>query len=38
MGLATVTHTGADFYMNLPVRELVEINEEVSAEWQKIKS
>lgn len=37
MALATATHTSADFYLNLPVRELVEINEEVAEEWQKIK-
>lgn len=36
--MATVTHTGADFYLSLPVREMVEINNEVAAEWQKIKS
>lgn len=32
---ATVTHTSADFYLNLPVRELVEIHGEVAEEWQK---
>ena len=37
IALATATHTSADFYLNLPVRELVEINEEVAEEWQKIK-
>ena len=35
VGLASVTHTGADFYLNLPVREMVEINEEVAEEWRK---
>lgn len=36
--MASVTHTGADFYLNLPVREMVEINEEVVEEWRKIRS
>ena len=30
--MASVTHTGADFYLNLPVREMVEINEELADE------
>lgn len=38
IALATVTHTSADFYLNLPVRELVEIHGEVAEEWQKIKN
>ena len=33
--MASVTHTGADFYLNLPV---VEINEEVAEEWRKIRN
>lgn len=36
--MASATHTGADFYLNLPVREMVEINEEVAEEWRKIRS
>lgn len=38
IGLASLTHTGADFYLGLTVRELVEINNEVAEEWRKIKS
>ena len=36
--MASVTHTGADFYLSLPVREMVEINEEVAEEWRKIRN
>lgn len=36
--MASVTHTGADFYLKLPVREMVEINEEVAEEWRKIRN
>lgn len=35
--LSAVTKTGVDFYLNLPVREFIELNNEVAEEWQAIK-
>jgi len=33
--MAAVTQTGIDFFLKLPVREFVELNQEVAEVWQK---
>lgn len=33
--LGAATNTGIDWYMEMPVREFIEINNEVAAQWQK---
>lgn len=33
--LSTLTRTGVDFYLKMPIREFVELNSEVAEEWQK---
>lgn len=35
--MAQLTHTGVDFYLKLPVREFVQLNNEVAEEWQRTK-
>lgn len=33
--LSAVTRTGVDFYLKLPTREFVRLNNEVAEEWRK---
>jgi hypothetical protein len=35
--LSAATMTGLDFYLNMPMREFVELNNEVVKEWQATK-
>lgn len=35
--LSAVTRTGVDFYLKLPIREFIALNQEVAEEWQAIK-
>lgn len=35
--LSTVTRTGVDFYLKLPVHEFVKLNNEVAEEWRRAK-
>lgn len=36
--LAGATMTSIEFYLKLPVRDFIEINNEVAAEWQKLRN
>ena len=36
--LSALTHTGVDFYLRMPVREFIELNQEVAEEWRRAKS
>lgn len=33
--VARLTNTGLDFYMNIPIPEFMEIQQEVAEEWDK---
>lgn len=33
--LGAVTHTGLEFLLNMPVRDFIELNNEVADEWSK---
>nr|DAH73255.1 MAG TPA: hypothetical protein [Caudoviricetes sp.] len=33
--MSAITHTGVDFFLKMPVREFVELNQEVAEAWQK---
>ena len=35
--LAMATNTGLDFTLNVPARELIEINNEVAEEWERVR-
>jgi hypothetical protein len=35
--LAAATRTGLDFYLNMPMRQFVELNNEVVREWRATK-
>lgn len=36
--LAGATMTSVEFYLKMPVRDLIEINNEVAEEWQKLRN
>ena len=34
--MSAVTHTGIDFYMNMPIKEFIELNNEVAEQMEQM--